>query len=382
MKSLSGGAVLIALVLSACGPADVPVGDTPSPTPTPTPTPSPSGNAPARPHLPQAQLPGNVVAPSSTWLNVTTDLANLPSECGNLTLVSADPWSPRIIAGVAQRGLYKSDNGGGSWQPLGTGSGSATITNRPSAIVYDADDPNRFWESGIYNGGGTYVTLDRGSTFQQLGSIAHNDLISVDMHDAQRKTLLAGGHEQVQTVHRSINGGTNWTNVGANLPVNSNHSSYPLVLDSDSYLVGACGWASGACGVWRTQDGGATWTASLSALSPGGAPLWHSSGAIYWPLIYGSGLAVSTDLGVTWDFAAAGVYSPVELPDGRMLGLAGGRVVLSSDGHIWTPVGQPLPFQAAGLTYSAWTKTMYVWQWDCGNVVLPNAIARAGFDYQ
>jgi hypothetical protein len=41
-----------------------------------------------------------------------------------------------------------------------------------------------------------------------------------------------------------------------------------------------------------------------------------------------------------------------------------------------------LPFNAAGLTYSAWTKTMYIWQWDCGNVVMSNAIMRAGFDYQ
>jgi hypothetical protein len=46
----------------------------------------------------------------------------------------------------------------------------------------------------------------------------------------------------------------------------------------------------------------------------------------------------------------------------------------------WTPVGEPLPFKPAGVTFSASTKTMYVWQWDCGNVVLPNAIASAGFD--
>jgi len=339
--------------------------------------------------MPIVQLPANVVAPSSAWVNVTSNLVNLDSECGNLTLVSADPWSPRIIAGVAARGLYSSDNAGTSWQALGTGTGSATIGHRPSNIIYDVDDQNRFWEAGIYGGGspGTFVTTNRGSTFTALGSISHNDMISVDMHDPQRRTLLAGGHEQFQTVHRSTNGGTSWTNIGATLPANSNHSSNVLVLDSDSYLVGACsGWAPGTCGVWRTHDSGATWTLSASEVRPGAPPLWHSSGAIYWPEGWGGRLWVSTDLGVTWELAANSVDSPVELPDGRMLGLRNGGIVVSSNGRTWTSVGQPLPFASGGITngitYSAWTKTVYAWNWDCGNSVRSYAIARAGFDYQ
>jgi photosystem II stability/assembly factor-like uncharacterized protein len=295
--------------------------------------------------------------------------------------MSAEPWSSRVIAGVALRGLYKSDDGGTSWQSLGTGAGSAAIPNRPTSIVYDPDDPNKFWESGIYNSAGAFATSDRGVTFRRLGTIEHNDLISVDMRDTQRSIMVASGHEQAKTVYRSTDGGANWTNIGSNLPDGTNFSSFPLVLDADSYLIGVCGFGQGTCGVWRTDDAGATWTLSVSPVSPGGAPLWHSSGAIYWPA--SGGLVASWDLGVTWEFVGAGVSSPVELPDGRMLGIAGGRVVRSSlDGRTWTPVGQPLPFQPWGFTYSAWSKTMYVWQLDCGNVVLSNAIMKAGFDYQ
>jgi photosystem II stability/assembly factor-like uncharacterized protein len=296
--------------------------------------------------------------------------------------MSSDPWSGRVFAGVALQGLYATDNNGNSWQRLGAGSGSASITNRPSAVIFDPENPDRFWESGIYTGGGIYTTTNRGSTFTQLGTIFHNDFMSVDMYDSGRKTLLAGGHEQARTVYRSTDGGATWNNIGNGLPADSNFSSYPFVLDSDSYLVGACGYGSGMCGVWRTHDGGATWAATASQIFPGAPPMWHSNGKIYWTAVGNSGLFVSNDLGVTWTYAAAGVSLPVELPDGRMLAVGNMRIMISSDGTNWTAIGQQTPFQPHGVTYSAWTKTMYIFHGDCGNVVPSDGIAKAGFDWQ
>lgn len=387
MKRLACGAVIFAAVLAACIPEPqdgVPTsgggggggGSSGAPVPGP-PLPAVTG---MRPVVANVQLPAGIVAPSTSWVNVTSNLANLSSECGNLSLVSADPWSARMIAGVAVRGLFVSNNRGTSWESLGAGAGSDPITNVPSAIVHDPQVPGTFWETGTYHGGGAYRTTDGGDTFRQLGSITHNDLLSVDMRDPMRRTLLAGGHEQIRTIYRSTDGGASWTNIGDRLPADSNYSSYPLVLDSQNYLIGVCGFSGGACGVWRSVDGGTTWTATTSSVAPNGVPLWHSSGRIFWPS--GDGLAVSGDNGVTWQAATSHVSWPVELPDGRLLGLANGSVVVSPDGRVWTPTGQPLPFEAKGLTYSAWTKTVYVWRGDCGSVVLPYAIASAGFDYQ
>jgi len=45
-------------------------------------------------------------------------------------------------------------------------------------------------------------------------------------------------------------------------------------------------------------------------------------------------------------------------------------------------LGDPLPFTANGVTYSAFRNAFYVWQWDCKDVVLPNAIMRFGYDYR
>jgi hypothetical protein len=329
--------------------------------------------------MPQVTLPTNVTAPSATWTNITGNLAGLPSVCGNLTLVAADPWSARIIAGVGSNGLYAKDTVGGSWTKLGSGSGSADINNRPAAITFDPDDPNTFWEAGSY-GHGVFVTRNRGATFTRLGNIENNDTISVDMYDPNRNTLLAGVHENSQTVLRSTDGGATWTNVGANLPAGTNHSPSALVISSTSHLVGVCGYLSAPCGVWRTSNGGTTWTATLSSTNAAGTPLWHSNGRIYWPQ-WNGGLAVSEDTGVTW-MNAANVRFPVELPDGRLLALQGANIAVSSDGINFTAVGQQVPIDVKGLAYSAWTKTMYIWANDCGTTVPSNAVYSAGFNWQ
>lgn len=322
-------------------------------------------------------------APPPQWVDVTSNLANLESECGNLTLLSARPCTDEIIAGVAQRGLFMTSDGGGSWNPLGTGPGSAVITNRPSSIVYDPEHPEVFWESGIYNGGGVYRTDDGGTTFVQLGDFGHNDLVSVDFGDPERLTLLAGSHEQQQRLMYSNDGGMTWVDIGPNLPADSNFSSAPLVIDASTFLVGACGYAQAQCGVFRSTDAGMTWQNTAPELAPVARPLWASDGAIYWSTIYDSGIARSDDQGASWEKVAEGIVSghPVELADGRIMDVTADHVVVSADaGVTWTQVGEPLPFKPAGVTFSAQTKTMYVWQWDCGNVVLPNAIASAGFD--
>ena len=75
------------------------------------------------------------------------------------------PGADTILAGVAGRGLW-ANSSGSTWSHLGEGAGSATITNRPSWIVYDPLSPGVFWESGIYDGGGIYQTFDKGNTFQ------------------------------------------------------------------------------------------------------------------------------------------------------------------------------------------------------------------------
>lgn len=319
----------------------------------------------------------------AAWVNVTGNLADMPSECGNLCLLSMVPGQDKIIAGVAKRGLWATTDGGTTWTPLGQGEGSDAIINRPSRIVYDPTNATVFWESGIYNSFGVYQTTDGGKTFRHLGKITHNDYVSVDFSDPQRLTLLAGGHEQPRTVWKSVDGGRNWTNIGVNLPTGTKFSTHPLLLSALTYVVNASGWGQGSPGVFRTTDGGSTWS-SVSALEANGSPLVVADGTIYWELIYDRGVTRSTNQGADWVQACGGGRIKgsqlIELPDGKLAAVGGNCLKVSSDqGATWTQVAEPTPVQAAGVVYSPVRQAFFIWQWDCGNKVLPNAIFR--YDY-
>jgi len=331
-----------------------------------------------------ADAPADVTAPAATWVNATGNLANMPSECGNLGLVSANPCSTMVIAGVAKAGLWGTQDGGKSWAKLGAGAGSATITNRNTVISYDPAHPGTFWEAGIYNGGGVYKTTDNGQTFKQVGNISHNDSVSIDFSDPDRKTLLAGFHETSGKVWKSSDSGTTWTTL-TTLPGGAGFCTATLVVSATNLLVGCAGG-----GVYHSTDGNA-WN-QVGNKCVAHQPLLATDGTIYWPGSNG-GLNVSTDHGASFtqiadaNLAAADSV-PAELPDGRVAIVGKDHIQISSDkGVTWKAIGDPLPYGggssggARGLTYSARTKTFWIYKQDCGNVVMSNAIMSAGFDY-
>jgi len=314
--------------------------------------------------------------PSGTWFNATGNLAGMSSECGNLSYLSARPGSGTLIAGVAQRGLWASDDAGMTWTRLGGGAGSATITNRTGLIVYDPKTPQRFWEAGIYNSNGVYRTDDGGATFVALGDAHHDDGVSVDFSDAARRTLLAGGHEMAQTLYRSADGGATWTNVGANLPASAGKCNAPLVLDAQTHLVGCWDW-DGSGGISRTTDGGQTWSRVYPSGVSSAQPLAATDGAIYFALSGGRGLVKSTDGGATWTElgsagGALGSTSPVQLPDGAIATAGSSGVMVSRDGgSTWSAATPALPYAPWGLAYSTGHHAFFVWHFSCGTGDIP-----------
>ncbi len=325
----------------------------------------------------------------ATWVNATANLAGMPSECGNLSFLSSRSDRDVLIAGVALQGLWGSSKATGDWSAMGRSAGSATIVNRASSIVYDPDHAETFWESGLYNGGGVYRTDDDGATFHQLGTDSHFEMVSVDLSDPARRTLLAGGHEAGRRLLLSVDAGSSWNDIGLRFPESAGDTSFPLVLDSSTYLVGtARGTASG---IFRSEDGGNTWTRVFDA-PVRARPLLASDGAIYWTLDNYQGLARSTDHGRQWALSTGhGVLSTtasgslLELPDGRFAALGGGYVVISGDhASSWKRFGSPLPYSPSGLVYSTFRKAFYVWHFGCGappDPVPSDAILALAFDW-
>jgi hypothetical protein len=323
--------------------------------------------------------------PMGDWVNVTSNLAGMNSQCGNMSHVAAKPDEDMLIAGIGGLGLWASTDGGQTWQPLGTGAGSDEIDNRATTMLFDPAHTQVFWESGIY-GAGVFKTVDDGVTFKELGMIQHNETLSIDFADPDRKTMIVGGHEQTQVLWLSTDAGDTWQSLGDKVPESADISSNPLLLDPQTFLLGCPPYAQKTPGIYRSTDAGNTW-ALVSTTGGEFAPLAASDGTIYWADPGNGGMVRSTDQGLTWTELigpnALLSVAPIELPDGRIATASMQNIVVSSDqGAHWQIVSPALPYAPAGLTYSIQQKAFVIYHWTCDNPVPSDAIMRFDFDYQ
>lgn len=335
-----------------------------------------------------SNLGGGAPLLDGEWENATSNLADMASECGNLSYGSAKPDEDLLIVSVARHGLWGSTNGGDKWNPIGTGSGGDLITNRASSLLFDPEHPETFWESGIYNGNGVFKTTDDGKTFV-AADITHNDFVSVDFSDARRKTLLASGHEQAHKLYLSTDSGVTWQEIGDNIPDEAHVCPFPYVVDAQTFLLGCGSYGGGKTGIYRSTNAGASWTL-VSEAGGGSAPLVAKNETIYWASEGTAGMTVSKDKGKTWSApVGAGVITgaqPWELPDGRLAELSMASVVISDDGGVtWSPGSAALPYRPTGFFYSSQQKAFYVYHYTCDpgdNPVAADAVMRFSFDYE
>jgi len=308
------------------------------------------------------------------WTNVTHDVGGDKWGYAGVCLLAAVPDSTAVIAGVSEAGLWRTDDLGKSWHQLAPDN-PEPIRNRPHQIAFDPADPQRFWISGCY-GASPFTTADGGKTFQRLGHLTHMDGIGIDFTDLQRKTLVVGLHEQARSVHKSIDTGMTWQKVGDGLPEDSNHSTDPIVIDAKTFVINTAGWAQKkSWGIYRTEDGGATWT-KVSDLGCSSRALVASDGTIYWGICYGNGLVKSADRGRTWQKVLGPArFGPIQIGPGKIAALGGQQIYVSTDaGQTWDKLADPLPFKPSGITYNAQSKSIYAWR--STEKKVPDAILR------
>ena len=380
--------VVLGAVLVACGgppmPAAEPIENTSLTLSTLAPRPSDSADdsstddgAEASPTTGGPVATGPAI-PDGEWVDITANLVGLESDCGNVGLVVGHPELDQVIVSIALFGLWSLAPESNGWLPLGTGSGSDRIENRTGAVVFDPADPQRFWESGVY-AFGAFETRDGGATFRQLGSVEHTDAVSVDFTDPERSTLLAGGHERT-ALYLSTDGGETWLDIGPNLPADAGFTSFPAVIDANTFLVGTS--SSDNAGIFRSSDAGATWTKVFDAPMHGTPVI--DDGTISW-LTTDGWLAVSRDGGDTFERAESpttetgrGRPTLLRLPDGSLAAVGERSIVVSADlGATWREIGPPLPYEPLGVAYSAARSTFYVWTASC-NVGGANPVTERG----
>ncbi|MBB31398.1 MAG: hypothetical protein CME25_21130 [Gemmatimonadetes bacterium] len=165
--------------------------------------------------------------------------------------VVIDPiYTDTLYAGTMPGTVYRSLNRGGSWLEIGASIGGTVsalaINPLNSAVVY----------AGTQHAG-VYKTVDRGATWAKVNTGLVDMLINViaiDPVDTNR--VFAGSSDSVFV---TVNGGTRWSSTGLDSVNVSDIALNPLAPDT-AYV------ATNGKGIYRTFDGGSSWTQVNSGL--------------------------------------------------------------------------------------------------------------------
>ncbi len=276
---------------------------------------------------------------------------------GNVTSVAVDPIDPAAVYAAATGSVYKSADGGVTWQArLGPNHGLVAVDPSHSAIVY-AGGIN---VARSRDGGQTWRTVL--SDPRLLGSGISALTVS------PTGVVFAGSAERVL---RSTDFGRTWT-TALNDPTDDTGFHSIAVDPTDPRRI----YAATAFRLWRSADGGETWTqaAPLNTGFPGFefgqvAVAPSSPAAVYASLTDFASTVIlrSDDQGVTWSEAgriAANVENAL-LADprtpSRLYAAGTGGIYVSADGgSTWsplaaglpTPFGRPLPVLSLSLAPS------------------------------
>ncbi|MBZ5522601.1 MAG: hypothetical protein LAP21_10220 [Acidobacteriia bacterium] len=214
--------------------------------------------APAAP-LPQWRMIGP--QPANWPLNAATGVS------GRVTALAVDPRNANVVyLGGAEGGVWKTTDGGTTWLPLTDAQPSlavGSITLDPSApdtVYVGTGEANETGDA--YFGAGILKSTDGGATWVQLpGPFASGTELSgttidtISVHPTNRQILLAS----VATFSPTTPGG-----------------------------------------IYRSADGGNTWTNVLSATIARDGIFEPISGNVAWAAIEGVGVYKSTNAGLTW----------------------------------------------------------------------------------
>jgi photosystem II stability/assembly factor-like uncharacterized protein len=183
-------------------------------------------------------------------------------------------------AGVAG-GIWKSTDSGASWQPKG----DLLVNIAVNSLVQDPADENVLYAGtgeGFFNGDavrgqGIFKSSDLGETWTQLSSTDNSNFFFVqklaatrkkDKNDKRKQRIYAATRTGI---FRSSNGGATWTKV---LDATAVNGCMDLAIqyfqeDQQNYVFAACGTFAQAT-VWRALDQDVqTWEPVLSKLDMG-----------------------------------------------------------------------------------------------------------------
>jgi photosystem II stability/assembly factor-like uncharacterized protein len=280
----------------------------------------------------------------TSWTPKSDELSVLNH--GFVVLDAADP--SRVFLGTGEYttqstgdGLFRSDDGGDNWTRIAT---AAQVGSQISGIALAPGNSNIIHVTGTR---GYVRSLDGGATWSQRRGGSASSLV---VHPTDPNILFVGiGNDGV---YRSTNGGGSITRLATGLPAAGSVGRVMLAISrSDPLVVYAAvgNRSSGLEGLYRSADGGTTWTrkaATPNFPSPQG---WYdmfigvdpaSPDTVYCggvdPRYATAGVIKTTNGGDSWTEISAGPLGGQLHPDHHAIAFgAGGIMWCGNDGGVW-----------------------------------------------
>ena len=218
------------------------------------------------------------LADPSTLLDL--DYRHVGPVGNRVTAVGGEPGNPNVYyVGAASGGVFKSEDGGGSWRPIFDDQSALSI----GALAVAPSDPRVIWvgtgesfiRSNVSIGDGVYRSTDGGESWERLGLEGSGRIGRIAAHpdDPDAAWVAAAGHmygpqEEDRGLYRTRDGGLSWELV---LDAGPDAGAIDVVLapDDPDRLFAATwemriwpwGRESGGPGsaLWTSGDGGDSW---------------------------------------------------------------------------------------------------------------------------
>ncbi len=235
----------------------------------------------------------------------------------------------------------------GVWEPV-----SGPYGGSVAAVVISPAYPADHTAFAGLRGQGVYRTVNGGGSWQHAGPDGWRNVVAVAISPdyAGDQTLFAtsGLWTSGYSVHRSIDGGLSWQEV---TPAWTGLPYLPGLAISPNFALDQTVYVTGGYQTFVSTDGGDTfvqpggWFATHQVTALAFSPAYATDLTLF-ALVSGDGLYRSADGGATWDPAGPGVIvsafavSPDYAQDAMLLavGSASGQLYISQDGGAgWSP---------------------------------------------
>jgi hypothetical protein len=172
-----------------------------------------------------------------------------------------------LLAGAADGGVWQTKTGGVTWFPLmsqelSMATGAVARSSSDLSVIYAATGEDTPGWGPSYPGVGVYKSIDGGGTWTLLAPIESNRCTRVLIHPLHVDTVYVAGSGGL---HKSTNGGASWTRL------RTDHVSDAVMDPTTPDTIYAAVWNNG---VFRTTDGGATWSDFSQGLPTGSGADW------------------------------------------------------------------------------------------------------------